>query len=149
MIEDFETDMFELDVFDPQVLNHFRRCIQFDENMYSKYGPFNPHIPKDGEVKFCEKSPNGKCCMMECMCYEEDDDWFVGQCLVCEKKINNKYEASRTPMSKGGFIGCQCSVQCDHRTMMENTAAEEHDLIEIFKHIRNRFPIKPDFEDFI
>jgi hypothetical protein len=84
------------------------------------YGPANTMLGKD----CC--SLNGPCRMFYCVCREFDDDddyesapvpsdsqeWFLGKCEECEKKIEKFRHCVRFPVDGGGWIGCFCSFEC-------------------------------------
>lgn len=84
------------------------------------YGPANTMLGKE----CC--SLNGPCRMFYCVCREFDDDddyesapapsdsqeWFLGKCEECEKKIEKFRHSVRFPVDGGGWIGCFCSFDC-------------------------------------
>ena len=84
------------------------------------YGPANTILGKE----CC--SLNGPCRMFYCVCREFDDDddyesaaipsdpqeWFIGKCEECEKKIEKFRHSVRFPVDGGGWIGCFCSFEC-------------------------------------
>lgn len=84
------------------------------------YGPANKMLGKE----CC--SLQGPCRMFYCVCreFDEDDDyesapapsdsqeWFIGKCEECEKKIEKFRHCIRFPVDGGGWIGCFCSFDC-------------------------------------
>lgn len=84
------------------------------------YGPANTMLGKE-----CCSFP-GPCRMFYCVCreFDEDDDyesasppsdpqeWFIGKCEECEKKIEKFRHCIRFPVDGGGWIGCFCSFDC-------------------------------------
>jgi hypothetical protein len=88
------------------------------------YGPANTILGKE----CC--SLNGPCRMFYCVCREFDDDddyesaaspsdpqeWFIGKCEECEKKIEKFRHSIRFPVDGGGWIGCFCSFECLHKS---------------------------------
>lgn len=73
------------------------------------YGPSNKAAGMDYTIDSpCTKF--GGCRMLICECYEED--WFLGYCQVCLKKIPYKTWAMRLPILTGSWTGCFCSPGC-------------------------------------
>jgi hypothetical protein len=84
------------------------------------YGPANTMLGKECCLL------NGPCRMFYCVCREFDDDedyesasipsdpqeWFLGKCNECEKKIEKFRHCVRFPVDGGGWIGCFCSIDC-------------------------------------
>lgn len=40
------------------------------------------------------------------------DDWFIGNCQMCHRKIKNRYRCVRRPIYGGYWDGCYCSWTC-------------------------------------
>lgn len=108
------------------------QIIQVQENvdLFRVYGPVNPHPSDDYsdlliyESEKDEPKPDiekiyGGPRMLLSMEYEYDqerdlpmDDWFVGYCYQCLKKIKKRCYARRVPLIRGGWLGCYCSQNC-------------------------------------
>jgi hypothetical protein len=84
------------------------------------YGPANAMLGKECCLM------KGPCRMFYCVCREFDDDddyesapipydpqeWFIGKCEECSKKIEKFRHCVRFPVDGGGWIGCFCSFDC-------------------------------------
>lgn len=90
-------------------------CEDAQSIIFKYYGPVNTHN---------ECCPDyGGCRMLSCSKYEEVDDdddeceyetldWFTGQCLVCDTKIEKRCYSVRFARGDGGWSGCYCSTDC-------------------------------------
>ena len=77
-----------------------------DTAMHLHYGPLNA-IPDH----VCNSRTDG-CRMLLCVCHEEKgDEWFTGECEICERDIRSPKHAIRFPMDEGGWYGCFCSPE--------------------------------------
>lgn len=84
------------------------------------WGPANPI--EDGEC-----SAGGICRMLDCTCYVDDElqDWFIGCCEYCNKKIRDRSHSVRAPMEGGSWEGCYCCMECLKKdTTLNNIALE-------------------------
>jgi len=70
-----------------------------------KHGPLN-------SIPSVECVSGDGCRMLLCMCREDDDDWFKGECDICDIVILKKERALRYPSQGGGWVGCYCSWEC-------------------------------------
>jgi hypothetical protein len=83
------------------------------------FGPVNRFMDRN-----CISKP-GPCHMLECICLVKEDgfmedeiidkkynNWFIGKCQVCLKKIANLSHALRIPEEDGGWRGCYCCIEC-------------------------------------
>ena len=128
------------------VLNSFSNTEANIEDLYKAsnrvFGPVNRIEGSD-----CISNPNlpGPCRMLECICKEEYynvfnvienqiidkryNNWFIGKCQICLKKIRDLSHSIRFPEENGGWSGCYCSFDClkediDNMTMNDNVLSK-------------------------
>ena len=93
---------------------------QYDRTLFRLFGPANPFVNSDVEaLKF------GGARMFTDMTFEYDpeefkyDDWFVGACIMCNKRIRRRWHAVRIPKPLGGWKGCFCNFDCGRQAIVE------------------------------
>lgn len=130
-------------------IREFHRCILHGygvDEIYRLYGPSNPirrsNLCKN-PINTCEKSPNGICHMMTCLCHESDKDWFTGRCDVedCNEIIEKKSHAWRLARYEGGFEGCFCSKTHADFCFSEDQCGIYAALSKVMFAIRSKYPI--------
>ena len=112
----YKEDEHQLNVkkFNEDQSAFYRRTLCTNSEFISTYGPLNPHVPMEGQRKYCNGSPNGKCTMYCCDCFNGEEE-FEGICTECETKISSKYKSFRAPMENGGFKHYFCGIICAHQ----------------------------------
>lgn len=91
--------------------------LEHDVELFRYYGPCN-RIPDMVEGESFPCFHHGGCRMRTCVHFmvdeedEEMDDWFTGNCYVCDSKIEYRTHAVRIPVPDGGWTGCFCSWHC-------------------------------------
>lgn len=98
------------------------RAIEMQQNkeLFRLLGPVNaqPTMPFMDSDFICERY--GGCRMFLCGCIDrftednqqENEDWFTGYCLTCNKQISNVCHCIRRPVTLGGWTGVYCSIPC-------------------------------------
>lgn len=86
--------------------------LQNNEQLFRILGPSNPQIGATMEDFLTSQDRMFTCSLYD---YDEDEDetedWFLGHCLVCSRKIENYWYAVRAPHTQGGWSGCYCSFE--------------------------------------
>nr|WIL03340.1 type I restriction modification DNA specificity domain protein [Cedratvirus plubellavi] len=86
--------------------------LQTNTELFRILGPSNPQIGAGMEDFLTSQDRMFTCSLYD---YDEDEDetedWFLGYCLVCSRKIENYWYAVRAPHSQGGWSGCYCSFE--------------------------------------
>lgn len=120
------------------------REIQEDPSLFRVYGPVNPHPEDDFSVltlrEGTEISPDlekiyGGPRMFISMEYERDndndrplEDWFVGYCYQCLRRIRERHYAIRRALIRGGWLGCYCSSQCVKASIVFDLGTDPDEL---------------------
>lgn len=101
------------------------RNIQNNRDIFRVYGPVNPYpdtdfselLDEEGEVDV--NLIFGGARMFTDLSQEIDsetsaplDEWFVGYCMQCDKRIRTYHHAVREPGLLGGWSGCFCNWDC-------------------------------------
>jgi hypothetical protein len=128
------TTQEKYEILRPIMENRSRQQLSSDVVLFRIFGPANPVVDADltTEGPCCEF---GGCRMLTCNdfdrydpdtdTFDEDADWFTGNCQVCFLKIENRAHAVRMPLVHGGWRGCYCSMEClrnDYSTTGPNIA---------------------------
>lgn len=113
LIEAFQTDPHEV------------KALQENRDIFRVYGPVNAYPDTDfANLKTDEDEPDinvifGGARMFSDMSLEYDydndkpmDEWFLGYCLECSRRIRKYHHAVREPRIIGGWRGCYCSWLC-------------------------------------
>nr|WIL04559.1 hypothetical protein Cduv_79 [Cedratvirus duvanny] len=86
--------------------------LQDNTQLFRILGPSNPQIGASKEDFLTSQDRMFTCSLYD---YDEEEDetedWFVGYCLVCSRKIENYWYAVRAPHTQGGWSGCYCSFE--------------------------------------
>lgn len=86
---------------------------QCDKTLFRIYGPVNPspdpaeNISLGGPRMFLDTDLEA-----EPETGAPLDDWYVGYCMECSKRIRKYHHAVRIPHLGGGWKGCYCSWDC-------------------------------------
>lgn len=118
----------------PVMENRARQQLSSDVVLFRILGPVNPVVDAD-------LTSDGACCnfggcrMLTCIdfdrydvdtdTFDDETDWFTGNCQICFLKIANRAHAVRMPLVHGGWRGCYCSIEClrnDYSTTAPNIA---------------------------
>lgn len=90
-----------------------------DKTAFRCYGPVNPFTDEDYSIIDDNTKYGGARMLLDfTFLNREHEDWFVGHCENCKRKIKGRRFAVRKPVFLGGWIGCYCSWQCTHIAMM-------------------------------
>ena len=135
-------------------IQQFKRCFNKDISYwrnYSLYGPANPkkqNVLNPDQIHECKNTPTGVCHMLTCKCLVEDsddikgNDWYTGYCLECEKQIENRSSAWRSPNLNGSFHDdCFCSYEHMELQFLKGENDDNIPLVEVMKTIYDKFPI--------
>jgi len=120
------------------------RAIQENIELFRVFGPVNPHPEDDfsilttfenGERTTDYEKIYGGPRMFLSMEYERDNDndlplqdWFVGYCYQCLRRIKKRHYAIRRALIRGGWIGCYCSPQCVETSIVFDLGTDEDEL---------------------
>lgn len=146
-----------IDFSNEEISRFILRTMINDHEFLERYGPINPTLTHENELKICQNSPTGKCCYARCCChypYEDNDvygenyeiDWFVGKCDMCNEDIQERFLARRITCRYGGFRGCFCRNECAFEYCRltefdEETLSIEISFMTIVCEIMNEFPM--------
>jgi len=100
-------------LLEPYLEKKYLSELQDDLELFRVLGPANPIYDSVlGQMSL------GGCRMFTCSVFDYDeeddsyDDWFIGNCESCLKRIRNRWHAIRMPRPAGGWVGCYCSFEC-------------------------------------
>lgn len=123
-------------------LNHVRE-IQDNPDLFRIFGPVNPHpnddysdlqvynAEEDEMITDLEKIYGGPRMLLSIEYtadHESDlpsDDWFVGYCQQCLRRIRKRHYAIRRALIGGGWIGCYHSAECVKTNIVLNRGDED------------------------
>lgn len=91
-----------------------------NRELFRALGPDNPPLQPDSDIL-----RNNGYRMFSNNTYivdeneEAPDDWFLGYCQRCARRISNRYYSVRLPIASGGWYGCFCSFPCMRQFYLE------------------------------
>uniref|UniRef100_A0A6C0BKC7 Uncharacterized protein n=1 Tax=viral metagenome TaxID=1070528 RepID=A0A6C0BKC7_9ZZZZ len=112
----------------PILREQFLLAAQNDSTLFRLLGPANAMTGSNED-----QLSMGGCRMLTCAVYDYNDEdqyyenWFVGSCLSCDKRIRSCTHALRIPMAAGGWVGCYCSEPCASMGISELETANDDD----------------------
>lgn len=127
-----------------------RNDLQENKTLFRILGPANPLADAS-----YDEMENGGCRMFTCAYFDfnEDsgyiDDWFIGSCQQCLKRIRMRWHAVRRPRQTGGWLGCFCSFKCMRDEMKEEGEVDVllNYLVDAFEDRINHIGIQERTED--